>query len=222
MSLWDQVRQAVEGLMNSARISSASPNFVNRVEGYDWFSETGDFEEVIREEVRNIMMEMDAEIKEAESQSGIGTVPAEDSEGTNVEATVNKVAQKGAGAVQNPLGALQGAVRSIPIPHAQLVAMALALVPIIFELITRDGGALDLRFKRKMLNEQNSFLDRQTQKNTQIGLRQVIIQSRAGFIQLNGAGGNGSSIRQHRDGFMDESQAVKIGMTDHAKELFSP
>ncbi len=208
--------------MNSARITSASPGFVNRVEGYDWFGETANFENIVRDEVRMIMEEQQGVQETEKSQSGIGTPPADESEGTNIEANINKIAQKGAGAVQNPMGALQGAVRSIPLPHAQLVAMALAMVPIIFKLMTMPGGPTDIRWRRKMLKEQNSFLDRQTQRNTQIGLRQVIIQSRAGFIQLNGAGGNENTIRQVRDGGVDGNGLAQIDLFDHSKELFSP
>ena len=208
--------------MNSARITSASPNFVNRVEAYDWFGETGNFEEIIRQEVQAIMSQQQTIVKEEKSQAGVGTPPAEESEGTNVEATIRQTVEKGAGAVMNPMGALSGGLKSIPIPHAQLVALALAMAPLIFKIITADGGPLDLRFRRKMLKEQNSFLDRQTQRNTQIGLRQVIIQSRAGFIQMNGAGGNENTIRQVRDGGVDGNRLAQIDLFDHSKELFSP
>ncbi len=208
--------------MNSARISSASPHFINRVEGYDWFGESADFENIIREEVRAIMSQQKTVTDEEESQQGVGTVPAEESEGTNIEATLRSTITKGAGAVQNPVGALSGALKGIPLPHAQLVALALSLAPLIFSITTRDGGPLDLRWKRKLLKEQNSFLDRQTQRNTQIGLRQVIIQSRAGFIQLNGAGGNENTIRQVRDGGVDGNRLAQIDLFDHSKELFSP
>ena len=200
MTLASMVRQLIEGVMNSARITSASPNFVNRVEAYDWFSNVDNFDDVIRAEVQRILAETQTETKEEESQAGVGTPPAEESEGTNVEASVRQVVEKNAGALQNPIGSLSAGLRSIPLPHAQLVALALAMAPLIFKLLTMDGGALDLRFRRKMQDETNSFLDRQTQRNTQIGLRQVIIQSRAGFIQVNGAGGNENNVRQIREG----------------------
>jgi len=146
-------------------------------------------------------------------------------EGTNVEAQIKSNVLKGIAQSKDPIGALSSTVSSglsaIPIPHAQLVALSLAMIPIILKMLTADGSALDLRWKRLMQKEENSFLDRQTQRNTQIGLRQVIVQSRAGFIQINGAGGNGSSIRQHRDGFADKQQADKQDLTDHSQELFT-
>jgi len=128
---------------------------------------------------------------------------------------------KGVSSGQDPIGAISGALKGIPLPHAQLVALTLALTPILLKELTRDGSALDLRWKRFALKEENSFLDRQTQRNTQIGLRQVIIQSRAGFIQMNGAGGNENTIRQIRDGGVDGNRLAQINIVDHSKELFS-
>ena len=127
---------------------------------------------------------------------------------------------KGFAATKNPLGAVSAALGNIPIPHAALVALTLALIPLIFKELTRDGGSLDLRWKRIIDREVNGFLDRQTQRNTQIGLRQVIIQSRAGFIAKNGASGNENTIRQIRDGGVDGNRLAQIDITDHSKELF--
>ena len=220
------IRELIVSVINSARITSASPEYVNRVEGYDGVNSDVDFEDVIRAEVQRIMDENKHTENVEKTQMNIGTGPAETTEGTNVEAQIKSNVLKGIAQSKDPIGALSSTVSSglsaIPIPHAQLVALSLAMVPIILKMLTADGSALDLRWKRLMQKEENSFLDRQTQRNTQIGLRQVVIQSRAGFIQINGAGGNGSSIRQHRDGFADKQQADKQDLTDHSQELFAP
>ncbi len=220
------IRQLIVSVVNSARITSASPEYVNRVEGYDGVNSDVNFEDIIRQEVQRIMDENKHTENVEKTQKDIGTGPAETTEGTNVEAQIKSNVLKGVAQSKDPIGALSSTVSSglsqIPIPHAQLVALSLAMIPIILKMLTADGSALDLRWKRLMQKEENSFLDRQTQRNTQIGLRQVIVQSRAGFIQLNGAGGNGNSIRQHRDGFMDKQQADKQDLTDHSQELFTP
>lgn len=58
----------------------------------------------------------------------------------------------------------------------------------IVDELTKPGGLIDVRFKRIVEREVNAFLDRQTQANTQLGLRQVIITSEAGFRNLGGQG----------------------------------
>jgi hypothetical protein len=79
---------------------------------------------------------------------------------------------------------------------------------------------LDVRWRRQLDKEQNAFLDRQQQRNTQIGLRQVITTSEKGFIKLNGAGGTESNIRQIRDGGVDGNRLARVDLTDHTKGLF--
>lgn len=174
-------------------------------------------EQLRTEVVRIIQEEIKIQMTEV-GESGSDAIPA----GTNAESKIKSNLLKGATAAKNPIGAVTSALQGIPLPHAQLVALALAMIPILFKEFTRDGGILDLRWKRIMDNEVNSFLDRQTQRNTQIGLRQVIIQSRAGFIQMNGAGGNENTIRQVRDGGVDGNRLAQIDIFDHSKELFSP
>jgi len=89
----------------------------------------------------------------------------------------------------------------------------------VFKWITRPGGILDLRFKRVLENEQNAFLDRQTQYNTQVGLRQVIIQSTAGFRNINGMA-NENTLRQIREGGANGNRFAMIDITDHSRGLF--
>ena len=225
MSLSSLIRQLIESVVNSARITSASPEYVNRVEGYDGINSNIDFEDVIRQEVQRIMNDVKQTENTEKNQTELGTGPADETEGTNIEAKIKSNVLKGVAQSKDPIGALSSTVSQglsqIPIPHAQLVALALILTPIILKELTRDGSSMDLRWKRLIMKEENAFLDRQTQRNTQIGLRQTIIQSRAGFIQTNGAGGNENNIRQIRDGGVgDGNRLSQISITDHSKELF--
>jgi len=225
MSLMSQIRQLIESVMMSARISSASPPpYYNRVEAFDWFSEIGDFEETIRTEVKRIL-EQEGIKGEEDGSLSLGTKPAKESAGTNIESEIKSSVLKGFSSAKDPAGALQTGLMSsigkIPIPQVAIATLAIAIAPKLIAELTRDGGALDLRWKRLMLKEDNNFLDRQTQRNTQIGLRQVIIQSRAGFIQINGAGGNENNVRQVRDGGVDGNRLAMIGIEDHTKGLFN-
>lgn len=221
MTFGDTIRDFVERMLDNIGITSASPDFTNYVKEINPVSPSF-LDDTFRSEVVQVIQdEIKIQLTEVhEKETGLGSdeIPA----GTNDESKVKSGILKGVGATKNPIGAVTAAIGNIPIPHAALVALALSLAPLIFEITTRDGGPLDLRFRRRLLKEQNSFLDRQTQRNTQIGLRQVIIQSRAGFIQMNGAGGNENTIRQIRDGGVDGNRLAQIDITDHAKELFSP
>jgi hypothetical protein len=89
----------------------------------------------------------------------------------------------------------------------------------VFKWLTRPGGWLDLRFRRFMQNENNAFLDRQTQRNTLIGLRQVTIQSVAGFRNINGIG-NENTLRQIREGGVNGNRLALIDFEDHSRGLF--
>jgi len=202
--------------MLSARI--ISPRFSDyQVSGFDFYSESGQMNDVFKADVVQIIKD---EISFQLTKVGEGDGTEGVVEGTNLESKVKSNVLKGFAASKNPLGAVTSVLQGVPLPHAALVALALALMPLIFKELTRDGGSLDLRWKRIIDNEVNGFLDRQTQRNTQIGTRQVIIQSRAGFIAINGAAGNENTIRQIRDGGVDGNRLAQIDITDHSRELF--
>ena len=107
------------------------------------------------------------------------------------------------------------------LPHAALVLLAIQLAPMIIEQMSSPGSMLDIRFKRLMTEEFNAFLDRQEQWATQIGTRQVWVQSTNGFLMQNGASMSESNLRQVREGGVDGNRIALIDYTDHAKELFS-
>jgi len=76
-----------------------------------------------------------------------------------------------------------------------------------------------LRFKRIIDNEINAYLSRQAQKDTEFGVRQVVIQSKVGFTATNGAN-NYNTVRGIREGGIDKERLDRIGMVDHAKGVF--
>jgi len=76
-----------------------------------------------------------------------------------------------------------------------------------------------LRFKRIISDEVNAFLSRQTQKDTEMGVRPVIIQSKIGFTAKNGAN-NFNTVRGIREGGIDTERLDRIGMKDHIKGVF--
>jgi len=89
----------------------------------------------------------------------------------------------------------------------------------IFDELTRPGSVLDLRWRRIISNEVSAFLSRQTQKDTQFGVRQVIIQSKTGFTATNGKN-NYNTLRGIREGGLNKELFDRIGMVDHTKGVF--
>ena len=130
----------------------------------------------------------------------------------SVEAQITQNINKLSSVAQNP--ASMGAEIISKLPHAAVVALAIKLYPVIIDYLTRPGGPMDIRFRRKIELEWNGFLDRQTQKNTQLGIRGVRIQSRAGFIQLSG-GASGNSMRLQKDPSKELNRQDILGTNAH-------
>lgn len=116
--------------------------------------------------------------------------------------------------VQDPASLVAMGLRYLP--HAALIAFAISLAPLIFDILIRPGGPFDVRFKRIVDDEINAFLARQTQKDTEFGYRQVIIQSKIGFTAPNGVN-NYNTVRGIREGGLDKERLARIGMVDHTK-----
>ena len=125
--------------------------------------------------------------------------------------------RKGVSVADNPTSIVAQGIKFLP--HAALAALALALVPMIFDELTRPGGILDLRWRRIISNEVSAYLSRQTQKDTQFGVRQVIIQSKIGFTATNGKN-NYNTLRGIREGGLNKELFDRIGMIDHTKGVF--
>jgi len=119
------------------------------------------------------------------------------------------------GAGRDPLRMLGQAQSALSSPSDFLLSQAQTLVPILvplltvalspqiaetaIDLFTAPGMPLDPRVKRMIQQEVFGILDRQTQENSRIGIRNVSIQSKAGFL-LNNGGGSQSLLQQVRDG----------------------
>lgn len=78
---------------------------------------------------------------------------------------------------------------------------------------------MDVRWKRMMQDEFNAFLDRQDQMNTFLGYRQVIVQSRAGFLAHSSGAGTYDTVRDLREGGMDKDRQEIVGLVDLARDL---
>jgi len=203
-------------------MESASPGHVNHFIGIDssaGMDIIGSNEEInaaIREAVTGI-------VENPESAENLvdNLFSAEQASGKNktkgLESTATTGVSKVIGAVNNPASIVAAGIPLLP--HAVLVALAISLGPLIFDILTRPGGPYDLRFKRIISDEVNAFLSRQTQKDTEMGVRQVIIQSKTGFTASNGAN-NYNTIRGIREGGIDKERLDRIGMKDHSKGVF--
>ena len=135
----------------------------------------------------------------------------------NLEQKGVQYASKGLDIANNPERLLMLGMRYLP--HTVLIAFAARLAPFVFEYLTKPGGDLDLRLKIYLRDEFNAFLTRQTQKDTEMGVRQVIIQSKIGFTAANGVN-NYNTLRGIREGGINKERMDRIKMVDHAKGLF--
>ena len=107
--------------------------------------------------------------------------------------------------------------RLIPIMAPMLIPM---IVPSVIEnfinLMTQPGMPLDPRFTRFLDREWNSGLERQTQFNTMIGRRNVVVQTRAGWINQMGAGHSSVYKRVAEGTGIGPRIGTLVGMPDRA------
>jgi len=216
------IKQMILSAFRSANMTSASPGHVNHfigIESQGGMDIIGSNEEInvaIREAVQAFVDDpesaeslsedlINAEIKTGKKKKG------------KLESTATGAISKVIGVGSNPANIV---AMGLPLlPHAALVALALSLTPLIFDVLTRPGGPLDLRFKRIISDEVNAFLSRQTQKDTEMGVRQVIIQSKTGFTAKNGEN-NYNTVRGIREGGINKERLDRIGMKDHSTGVF--
>ena len=210
------VYQMILSVLRDAEMTSANETHTNTFKGLatGGTSEIG-LDEELREAIREVVSEF---IDDPESMDDLSDdlLKAEEKKGlTQGEAT--GLASKGLRTAKNPVSLVGDALTMLP--HAQLVIFASILVPLIINELTKPGGPFDLRFKRIIIKEINAFLARQTQKDTEMGVRQVIIQSKTGFTAANGKN-NYNTVRGIREGGIDKERLDRIGMKDHAKGAF--
>lgn len=212
------IKQMILSAFRSAMMDSASPGHINRFKGMeggemDIIGSNEELNAAIREAVQGFTDDpesaqdltqnlLDSEEKTGKTKVGINPLAA---------------ASKTIGVAQNPASLVAMGLQLLP--HAVLVSFAISLAPLIFDLLTRPGGPLDLRFKRIIDDEINAFLSRQTQRDTEMGVRQVIIQSKTGFTATNGKN-NYNTLRGIREGGVNEERLSRIGKVDHSKGVF--
>lgn len=214
----DALRQFLESALFTMHISSAggdSPK-INYLRDVD--INPTDFDQIIREEVERIITEREQEIKAEETtiESKVGS-GAETNGGGGFESGAIGAVRTGTGVAQNPASSIGLLLRFIP--HVALVTLVLSMIPIIIKELKRPGSIMDVRWKRMMTEEFNAFLDRQDQMNTFLGYRQVIVQSRAGFIANSSGAGTYDTVRDKREGGMDKDRQEIVGLVDLARDL---
>lgn len=212
MTFGNALRDFVERMLDNVGITSANPAHTNYVKQIIPVAPSF-IDEVFREEVVRVIQE---EIKIQMTELREDTKKQSSPEGST-SPDLQGPAKEAFQAIKNPGALVAKGLKFLP--HAAAVLFAIQISKYVFEEITKAGGAMDLRWRRQMENEFNAFLDRQTQRNTQIGNRQVVIQSAAGFIQMNGAA-NENTLRQIRDGGVDGTRLARVDLPDHAKGLF--
>jgi len=207
-------KQMILSTFRSAKMTSASPGHINHFIGIENIgSEVIGSDEEIKAAILEVIQGLEIEAPEdlAEDLLDVEGKPKKKGE-------LEGALSKGVGIAQNPTSVVASAIPLLP--HATLLILAIALAPLIFDQATRPGGPLDLRFKRIIEDELNAFLSRQTQKDTEMGVRQVIIQSKVGFTAANGKN-NYNTIRGIREGGLNKERLDRIGMIDHSKGVFN-
>jgi len=216
------IKQMILSAFRSAKMSSASRGFTNRFlgmesqGGLDIIGSNEEINDAIQQAIEGITADPDS------AQSLAGDLL--DSEEKTGKKTKGKLEQRGltvlsgvSGMGNDPTNVIAKVLPSLP--HAALIAFALLLAPLIFDILTKPGGPLDLRFKRIISDEVNAFLSRQTQRDTEMGVRQVIIQSKTGFTAANGFN-NYNTVKGIREGGINKEQIDRIGKVDHTKGVF--
>ena len=199
-------------MVQNLKISSANPTHINRVLGRTNLNVAG-LTDSMRDDVVRIIQD-EIKIQMTTVGEDMGNVP----KGSQKSKEAVSLARQGVGIAQNPASIVQMGLRVLP--HAALVAFAIQMAPLILEFITRPGGPMDVRWKRQIEAEMNGFMDRQTQRNSQIGTRAISIQSRAGFIGINGAN-NSNNLREIREGGVNKDRLARIDIFDHTKGYFN-
>jgi len=215
------IKQMILAYFRSAEMDSASPGHINRFKGMSAeIGLIGSNEEInaaIREAVGDMTTSeegadklaqdlLDSEEKTGKKKKGV----AEQQFASGVKGAFSE-------RLQDPVGMMADTIPLLP--HKALITLAVLLTPIIFETLTKPGGPLDLRFKRVISDEINAFLSRQTQRDTEMGVRQVIIQSKTGFTAVNGFN-NYNTLKGIREGGVNNELLSRVGKVDHSKGIF--
>jgi len=216
------IKQMILSAFRSANMTSASPGHINRfigIEsqgGMDIIGSNEEINDAIQQAVQGITSDPDS----AESLAG-DLLDSEEKTGKKSKGKIQQAGLSGVSTISgignDPTSIIS---RALPLlPQAALVGLALLLAPLIFDILTKPGGPLDLRFKRIISDEVNAFLSRQSQRDTEMVFRQVIVQSKPGFTAVNGFN-NYNTQRGIREGGINKELMDRIGKVDHSKGIF--
>jgi len=218
-SIENIILQMILSAFRSAKMTSASKGWVNRFIGLENAGVMGvmDVEGEIETAILELISNQQDRGDDTTKDSPFGELDKAKSK-TNKEKQAARLASQARTLGTNPMAAMIG--EALPLlPHTVLVALALSLAPFIFDVLTRPGGPLDLRFKRIVDDEINAFLSRQSQKDTQMGFRPVIIQAKKGFTASNGLN-HFNTTKGIREGGLDQERLDRLDMKSHAKGVF--
>ena len=169
MAFVDVLRQFFEDTLRRLNITSANPVHINKVMDID--INPTDFEAVFEADLKRAVEEY-ARSQEGQAQA---KKQREEQEGLGLS-DVNRFAAQGVSGPPDVMG-----VMAQFIPQLAPILIASGAAVAIFEWAKSPGGPLDTRYRRDLRNEVLNFYSRQLQRDTEIGLRQVIIQSQANF-----------------------------------------
>jgi len=165
--------QIVLSILRDSKFTSASPGHVNQFTGVEGaFGEIGT-EEEIKQAIQDIIEKLDID--------------------TDGDEKINKISKRDTGRElaqtvrvgENPMSLILSNVKQL-IPVILPLLIAAGIGKTILDTSLSPGGLWDRRLRRMITEEFNGLLDKQTQKNFQIGTRQITIQSRAGFRNIQG------------------------------------
>ena len=213
MTLADIITSYVIDLLRETQITSASPLWTNTVKDVRVTGLGSEFDQQLDMAIAEKIEEFKVTNPEFFEEIPTGKKP-KTPKSQDTEKIAAGLARQGASLAQNPANAFTSLIPLLP--HAALLALALALAPFIFDFLTKPGGPMDLRFRRIIREEINGFLSRQAQKDTEFGVRQVIIQSKTGFTATNGVN-NYNTLRGIREGGINEELLARVGKVDHTK-----
>lgn len=191
MTVGNAMRNMIEDMMLSAYITS--PRFddyeIDAVE-----IPPAGIESLIDEEIRRIIEEqVRTQSREPDSSydahvKAYGKFKREqDTDNTD---EIMRMMQKGGQVFTNPRAFFLSNMKLLlpTLGPLLIAAMLPQIIEGVIEVLTRPGFPLDPRFTRFMEQEWNTGLERQTQFNTMIGRRNVVIQTKAGWRNQMGAG----------------------------------
>lgn len=202
MTLGTEIKLLVEQLMLSAKIDS--PRFADyRIREIGFYADTGVFDASIASAMEKALndIKLGDEKKASFADTEEDTTP-----------DFKKLLSFGMGGS----GAVVGMISKI-LPPVAIALIVKEVAAMVLEELIKPGGVFDTRYKRRLTNEIENYLSRQTQRDTMVGVRQVIVQAQNRFLTADGSGSN-NTFQQIRDGGTRVSE-VGLHVSDRAKGL---